>query len=97
MPDSARIIKVSQPKNKRLRWMESHEAQRLIVEFVLITDFVAGNGRLGVYRNGSSICHLSARHLTGHASKIDAIISRNDTNTAQEENVVYLKQDNLLI
>lgn len=41
--------------------------------------------------------HLSARHLTGHASKIDAIISRNDTNTAQEENVVYLKQDNLLI
>lgn len=36
--------------------MESHEAQRLIVEFVLITDFVAGNGRLGVYRNGSSIC-----------------------------------------
>ena len=34
--------------------------------------------------------HLSAGHLTEHASKIDAIISRNGTNTAQEENVVYL-------
>ncbi|EGD4842876.1 integrase, partial [Shigella flexneri] len=31
-----------------------------------------------------------AGHLTEHASKIDAIISRNGTNTAQEENVVYL-------
>ncbi|HBN1858599.1 TPA: site-specific integrase, partial [Escherichia coli] len=34
--------------------------------------------------------HLSAGHLTEHASKIDAIISRNGTNTAQEVNVVYL-------
>ncbi|HID6869883.1 TPA: site-specific integrase, partial [Enterobacter hormaechei] len=34
--------------------------------------------------------HLSAGHLTEHASKIDAIIGRNVTNTAQEENVVYL-------
>ncbi|EFN9290341.1 site-specific integrase [Escherichia coli] len=34
--------------------------------------------------------HLSAGHLTEHASKIDAIISRNGTNTAQEEKVVYL-------
>ncbi|HHQ5898336.1 TPA: integrase, partial [Enterobacter hormaechei subsp. steigerwaltii] len=34
--------------------------------------------------------HLSAGHLTEHASKIDAIIGLNATNTAQEENVVYL-------
>ena len=35
--------------------------------------------------------HLSAGHLNEHASKIDAILSRNVTNMAQEENVVYLK------
>ena len=35
--------------------------------------------------------HLSAGHLTEHASKIDAIIVRNVTNMAQGENVVYLK------
>lgn len=34
--------------------------------------------------------HLSAGYLTEHASKINAIIGRNVTNTAQEENVVYL-------
>lgn len=34
--------------------------------------------------------HLSAGHLTEHVSKIDAIIGRNVTNTAQEENVAYL-------
>lgn len=35
--------------------------------------------------------HLSAGHLTEHASKIDAIIGRNVTNAAQEEKVIYLK------
>ena len=34
--------------------------------------------------------HLSAGHLTEHASNIDAIIGRNVTNTAQEESGVYL-------
>lgn len=35
--------------------------------------------------------HLSTGHLTEHASKIDAIIGRNVTNTAQDEKVIYLK------
>ncbi|KSB62992.1 hypothetical protein LFZ48_12825 [Salmonella enterica subsp. salamae serovar 56:z10:e,n,x str. 1369-73] len=34
--------------------------------------------------------HLSAGHLIEHASKFDAIIGRNITNTAQEKDVVYL-------
>lgn len=34
--------------------------------------------------------HLSARHLNGQTSKIDAIIGRNVPDTAQEENVVYV-------
>lgn len=33
--------------------------------------------------------HLSAWHITEHASKIDAIINRNGTNKAQGEKVVY--------
>ncbi|MBA0187475.1 site-specific integrase [Pectobacterium polonicum] len=35
--------------------------------------------------------HLSAGHLTEHASKIDAILERNGTNMAQDENVIYMK------
>lgn len=34
--------------------------------------------------------HLLAGHLIEHASKFDAIIGRNITNTAQEKDVVYL-------
>ena len=49
-----------------------------------------GNGRMGDPEMVQRYAHLSAGHLTEHASKIDAIIGRNVTNTAQEENVVYI-------
>lgn len=34
--------------------------------------------------------HLSAGYLTEHAREIDSIIGRNVTDTAQEENVIYM-------
>lgn len=53
MLDKAPIIKVPQPKNKRIRWLEPHEAQRLIdecpeplksvVEFALATGLRRSN------------------------------------------------------
>ncbi|WP_144276447.1 site-specific integrase, partial [Cronobacter sakazakii] len=36
--------------------------------------------------------HLSAGHLSEHASKIDTILNRNVTNMAQEENVIYMNR-----
>ncbi|EGT5662636.1 hypothetical protein AGJ34_19040 [Cronobacter dublinensis subsp. dublinensis] len=36
--------------------------------------------------------HISAGHLSEHASKIDTILNRNVTNIAQEENVIYMNR-----
>lgn len=36
--------------------------------------------------------HISAGHLSEHASKIDTILNRNVTNIAQEEHVIYMNR-----
>lgn len=54
------------------------------------TSGAEGNGGWETLEMVQRYAHLSAGHLTEHTSKIDAIIGLNATNTAQEENVVYL-------
>ena len=58
MLDKAPIIKVPQPKNKRIRWLEPHEAQRLIDEcpepLKSVVEFVLAN-RLGDARTSSTL------------------------------------------
>jgi len=54
------------------------------------------NVRAGPQEDGETLeivqryAHLSASHLSEHASKIGTILNRHGTNMAQEENVIYI-------
>ena len=54
------------------------------------TSGAEGNGGWETLEMVQLYANLSSGYLTEHERKINAIIGRNVTNTAQEENVVYL-------
>ena len=79
------MIKVPQERNKRVRWLEPVEAQRLIEAGVPLSALqeMGGWESIEMVRR---YAHMSPNHLTEHARKIDDMIGTNDTNLTLLEN-----------